>query len=236
MSLKKSKIMLADGFPTLPDFEQMETGEATKDDVYATQGIIAHVQKTLKADSAYSAGDQFIYDGKLYTATGSIAKDANIVLTGAGANATLASVIQTQINTLANKMPDANWSDISSACSFKTDFESANPSLRVKNGITFLKFIFKITTGSAISASRKYIADVDNSVVPFPDPYGTGKPAFVCDAFLLISGSSGIQRIGRLEFVKWSTSNTRVYCNFDTALPDTETKTQTIYSEIIPIV
>ena len=98
MSLKQSKIMLADGFPAMPDFGSMEEGEATMADVYETQGIIAHVQKTLKADKAYNEGDKFIYKGVIYAATGSIAKNATIVLSGAGANVEAMDDIQTQID------------------------------------------------------------------------------------------------------------------------------------------
>lgn len=105
MALKKDKIMLGNGFPVLPDFESMETGEATKQDIYDTQGMIAYVQKTLKADQAYTVGDYFIYNGKLYTATANIAKDANIVLTGTGANAELADSIQEQINDITAYTP-----------------------------------------------------------------------------------------------------------------------------------
>lgn len=100
MALKKDKIMLGNGFPVLPDFESMETGEATKQDIYDTQGIIAYVQKTLKADQAYTAGDSFIYSGKLYTVTANIAKDANIVLEGAGANAELSEDLVTHIEAI----------------------------------------------------------------------------------------------------------------------------------------
>lgn len=84
MAIKKDKIMLADGFPALPDFDELGGGGGSDTD---TQSMIAYVQKTLKADKAYSAGDYFIYDADLYAATASIAKDADIVLTGAGANA-----------------------------------------------------------------------------------------------------------------------------------------------------
>lgn len=98
MSLKQSKMMLADGFPAMPDFGSMEEGEATMADVYETQGIIAHVQKTLKADKAYNEGDKFIYKGVIYAATGSIAKNATIVLSGAGANVEAMDDVQTQLD------------------------------------------------------------------------------------------------------------------------------------------
>ena len=104
MKVKANKIMLGDGFPSLPDFDAMETGEVTKEDVYATQDIIAHVQKTLKADKDYTSGESFIYNGVLYHATASIAKDANIVLTGESANATTSSGIQAQINEVDGKI------------------------------------------------------------------------------------------------------------------------------------
>ena len=125
MSLKKSKIMLADGFPTLPDFDNMETGEATKEDIYATQGIIAHVQKTLKADGAYSAGDQFVYNDVLYTVTGSIASGANIVLTGAGANAEISDNIVTQISNINADIFSSRELILSEAFS-KADFDASN--------------------------------------------------------------------------------------------------------------
>ena len=100
MKLKQSKMMLADGFPAMPDFQSMEEGEATISDVYETQGIIAYVQKTLKADKNYSEGDKFIYDGVIYSATASIAKDATIVLSGSGANVEAVADVQTQLDTL----------------------------------------------------------------------------------------------------------------------------------------
>lgn len=168
MAVKPSKIMLADGFPTLPDFEEMETGEATMDDVYDTQGIITHVQKTLKADKAYNTGDQFVYDGKLYAATGSIAKDATIVLTGAGANVELSDDIVTQIKVL---MPTKTLiytatfvtADFdSSTFSTNDQFSSDERAALFASDIIYVEVYYKGDNGkhSLISCGQVYMDDV----------------------------------------------------------------------------
>lgn len=56
--------------------------------------IIAPVQLTLTASQPYAIGEQFIYGGKLYTATSAIAEDATIVI---GTNASLSAEIVKQI-------------------------------------------------------------------------------------------------------------------------------------------
>lgn len=58
-------------------------------------GIIAPVQLTLTASQPYAIGEQFIYDGKLYTAISAIAENATIVI---GTNASLSADIVKQIN------------------------------------------------------------------------------------------------------------------------------------------
>lgn len=57
-------------------------------------GIIAPVQLTLTASQPYAIGEQFIYGGKLYTATSAIAKGGTIVI---GTNASLSAEIVKQI-------------------------------------------------------------------------------------------------------------------------------------------
>lgn len=99
MAVKKNKIYCGDGFPNLPDFEAMESGGGG-----ASAGLIAYEQKTLKADQAYTAGDNFIYAGTIYVATANIAKDADIVLEGAGANAEALDPVQEQINDIEASM------------------------------------------------------------------------------------------------------------------------------------
>lgn len=57
-------------------------------------GIIAPVQLTLTASQPYAIGEQFIYDGKLYTATSAIVQNDTIVI---GTNASLSAEIVKQI-------------------------------------------------------------------------------------------------------------------------------------------
>lgn len=57
-------------------------------------GVIAPVQLTLTASQPYAIGEQFIYDGKLYTAISAIAEDATVVI---GTNASLSAEIVKQI-------------------------------------------------------------------------------------------------------------------------------------------
>lgn len=57
-------------------------------------GIIAPVQLTLTASQPYAIGEQFIYDGKLYTAISAIAEYDTIVI---GTNASLSAEIVKQI-------------------------------------------------------------------------------------------------------------------------------------------
>lgn len=102
MAVKMNKIYCGDGFPNLPDFEAMESGGGG-----ASAGLIAYEQKTLKADQAYTAGDNFIYAGTIYVATANIAKDADIVLEGSGANAEALDPVQEQINDIEASMPVA---------------------------------------------------------------------------------------------------------------------------------
>lgn len=56
--------------------------------------IIAPVQLTLTASQPYAIGEQFIYEGKLYTATSAIAQNDTIVI---GTNASLSAEIVKQI-------------------------------------------------------------------------------------------------------------------------------------------
>lgn len=56
--------------------------------------IIAHRQETLTADKAYSVGDEFIYEGKLYRATAAIANGGAITI---GTNCTLAGSMTVQL-------------------------------------------------------------------------------------------------------------------------------------------
>lgn len=99
--MKMNNMYCGNGFPNLPDFDAMEAEGGG-----ASAGLIAYEQKTLKADQAYTAGDNFIYDGTIYVATSNIAKDADIVLEGAGANAEALDPVQEQINDIKEDIAD----------------------------------------------------------------------------------------------------------------------------------
>lgn len=70
--------------------------------------IIAPVQLTLTASQPYAIGEQFIHEGKLYTATSAIAENDTIVI---GTNADLSDEIVKQIKSVESKA-DANTAAI----------------------------------------------------------------------------------------------------------------------------
>lgn len=92
-------------------------------------GIIAPVQLTLTASQPYAIGEQFIYGGKLYTATSAIAEGGTIVI---GTNASLSDEIVKQIKSakdaignLADLTTDAKTSLVAAISEVDTHADTA---------------------------------------------------------------------------------------------------------------
>ena len=136
------------GFPNLP---APGAGGGSSD-----AGLIAYEQKTLKADKAYNAGDNFVYDGVIYEATANIAKDADIVIEGAGANAEALDPVQAQINALSGSSGGINYST-----------SEQNTGLKWIDGKDIYQRTFSFTTtrnGQATTVEDSLITNLDKVV------------------------------------------------------------------------